>query len=133
MKEESILKIISEKEFWVGPNKTNLIEGNILHIIAVGSQTLEIALEQVKGNHYLAQFVDGKVNYLIDLNKAGKNSTEARKQWNNISEEEKTGKLAMFGVHPVARVVASFVMGFSKRNDMLFFKTKEDAIKWLKS
>jgi len=49
-----------------------------------------------------------------------------------VSEYEKTGKVAVFGLHPVARVIASFVMGVSKNKDMRFFKAKEEALAWLK-
>ena len=48
------------------------------------------------------------------------------------AELEKIGKIAMFGMHPVARVVASFVMGVTNKEDMRFFKSKEDALLWLK-
>ncbi|MBE3122383.1 MAG: STAS/SEC14 domain-containing protein [Thermoplasmata archaeon] len=76
--------------------------------------------------------VKGKVNILVDLNQFGKASPESRKIFKEISEYEKTGKVAIFGTHPVARVLASFVMGITKKKDMRFFKTKEEAYAWLK-
>jgi hypothetical protein len=49
-----------------------------------------------------------------------------------MDEDTKTGKTAFFGMHPVARVIASFVMGVSPNKMMRFFKTKEDALIWLR-
>ena len=76
--------------------------------------------------------VEGKVNTLIDLNKAGKTSTAARKKQKEISEHEKVGKVALFGLGPVAKVIASFFMGISMKKDMQFFKTREEASEWPK-
>jgi hypothetical protein len=72
-----------------------------------------------------------KISYLIDLNKCGKNSPEARQIWNQLSDDEKTNKVAIFGIHPVARVLANFSMGTSKNKNQHFFKTQEEAMTWL--
>jgi len=47
-------------------------------------------------------------------------------------EAEGVGKVAMIGMHPVARMIMSFVMGITQKKDICVFKTKEDALKWLK-
>ena len=47
-------------------------------------------------------------------------------------ENEKIGKVALFGLHPVARVIAAFIMGITRKKDMRFFKSKEEALAWLK-
>lgn len=75
--------------------------------------------------------LEGKVSYLIDINKCGKNAPEAREVWKMMSASEKTHKVATFGLNPVARVIASFVIGTYKNRNLLFFKTKEEAIQWL--
>ena len=71
---------------------------------------------------------------LFDQSKpiVAKNSPEARKIWRNFSEDEDTHKVAMFGIHPVAMVIASFVTNITKKNEMRFFKTKEEALEWIK-
>ena len=122
---------INDKELWVGGNHTLLLDDNLIYIIANGEQTDKIAIAQTKICDQLSILAGKKVDYLIDLNKAGKSSPVARKQWRKISEDQKTNKVALFGIHPVARVLASFVMGVSKKRDMLFFKTKEEALKWI--
>jgi hypothetical protein len=121
---------INDKEFWIAENHT-FLENNIIYVIAIGLQTDEIALEHLKVHKILVNQVQGKVNYLIDLNKAGKSTPNARKVWQKVSEDPDTNKVALFGIHPVARVLASFVMSVSNKKDMLFFKTKEDGLKWL--
>ena len=73
----------------------------------------------------------GKANLCIDLNKAGMPSSGARKIGRKAFENEKVGKIAIFGLHPVARIIASFVMGVTRKEDLRFFKTKEEALAWL--
>ena len=117
----------------VGQNKTVFIAPNIIYVVAKGEQTDELSKEQSKICNQFIEGIKGKINYLIDLNLAGKSSPKARKQWQRLSEDKRTNKVALFGLHPVARVLASFVMGVSMKKDMLFFKTKEEAQDWLNS
>jgi hypothetical protein len=124
---------ISEFEFKMGENKLSLIEGNIIDIVAQGEQTTEIALNHEKICELLSSGLEGKINYLIDLNKCGKNSTEARKLWKEMSERENTNKVATFGLNPVARVIASFVIGKLQKGDLRFFLTKGEAMSWIVS
>ena len=132
MSESIEIRQVGEKEFWIGKNKASLIEKNIIYVIAVGEVTTELAIAQIEVHNKLEALVDGPVNYLIDLNDAGKSSTEARKIWEQISADEKTNKVAIFGLHPVARMVASFVMGISGKSNQRFLKTKEEALRWLR-
>jgi len=127
------IKQVSEKEMWIGENKTFFLSDlNIIHVVARGEQTTEIAVLQKELNSKLIASNKGKkISYLVDLNKCGKNSPEARQIWNQLSESEKTNKVALLGLHPVARVIANFSMGASKRNNQRFFKTQEEAMAWL--
>jgi len=124
-------KQISETEFMVGNNRTSIIEGNIIYVIVNGEQTTELAILQKEVNLKLANLINGQISYLIDLNKAGKNSPDARNIWIEISNLEITKKVANFGIHPVARVLASFVVRVSGKQNVYFFKTKEEALTWL--
>jgi len=128
-----VIKNISESEIWVEANKTYLLPGNIFYVISEGKQTEEMAIAHRLVCHQMSKLVSGKVNYLIDLNNCGKNEPGARLIWSQISDEENTNKVALFGMHPVARVLASFVMGITNRNNQRFFKTKEEAVNWLVS
>ena len=127
------IKQVSEKEIWVGEHRLYLGEDNINYITpSEGDMDEKRAIEASQASLRLMNMVQGKVNCLIDLNKAGQQSSGARKIWKEWSENEKTGKVALFGLHPVARVVASFFMGISQKKDMRFFKTREEALAWLK-
>jgi hypothetical protein len=122
---------VSDKEFWVGENKTILNDNNIIYITVVGEQTDEMALAQKELNHKLFNSVEGQLNFLIDLNRSGKNSSKARSTWNELSANDKIKKAAVFGLNPVSRVIAAFVIGFSVKKNQRFFKTEEEARAWL--
>ena len=72
------------------------------------------------------------MNVPTDINKAGKPSPEARKIAKKRMEDEGIGKVAITGMNPVARVIASFIMGALTKADMQFFKIKDEALTWLK-
>ena len=78
------------------------------------------------------KILSGKVNVLVDLNKTEMPTHDARKRGQNAFESEKIGKVALFGMHPVARVLASFVIGVTKKENLRFFKSKDEALAWLK-
>ena len=126
------IKQVSEREIWVGESRFYLDEDNIIYHTIVGEVDEKIAIAHKEATLIFHNMAEGKVNILGDINKAGKQSPEARKIWRELSEHKKTGKVALYGMHPVARVIASFVMGVSRKKDMCFFKTKEEALAWLK-
>ncbi len=126
------VKQVSEREIWVGENRLYLEEDNVLCIINVGEIDEKIAIEIKEAVLKIMNMVEGKVHTITDLNKAGKTTSRARKVFQELAEHEKQGKNAFYGMHPVARVLASFFMGISKKKDIRFFKTKEEALTWLK-
>ncbi len=121
-----------DREIWVGENRMYLGEDNIVRITAVGEfdeATINMMYDAVLK---FINMVEEKVKIIIDLNKAGKISTGARKNAAKFADNEKIGKLAFLGLHPVARVIASFFMGISRKKDMRFFRTEAEALAWLK-
>ena len=132
--EEKLVEIkqVSEREIWVGESRLYLGEDNILYINIVGEVDEKTAIAIKEADLKFKNIVEEKFDVLADLNRTGKPSIEARSIWRKMAEHEKSGKIAMFGMHPVARVIASFIMGVTKKKDMRFFKTKEDALAWLK-
>lgn len=121
-----------EREILVGENRLYLDGDNILYITVIGDTDEKIATAMRDASFKLFNLVDGKVNAFVDLNKAGRQSAKARKIGKETFEHEKNRKIAIFGLHPVARVIASFVMGVTKKKDIQFFKTEEEALDWLK-
>ena len=75
---------------------------------------------------------DKKVNCIVDLTNAGRPSSKARKIYKELIEHEKLNKFALFGVDSFAKVLSSFVMGVSRKENMRFFSDKEEALVWLK-
>ncbi|OGS20674.1 MAG: hypothetical protein A3J83_05110 [Elusimicrobia bacterium RIFOXYA2_FULL_40_6] len=126
------VKQISEREYVIGVNRIYLNEDNIVCVSNLGEENEKSAIAMKEAYFKLANIVEGKTNVLIDLTNAGKSSPEARNIWKELTENEKTGKIALFGLHPVARVLATFVITISKNKSMCFFNTKEEALSWLK-
>lgn len=132
MEEEVKVKQVSEKEIWVGENRIYLGEDNILYITSVGESDEKLASTMKEVEVKFINMAERKVNLLVDINRCGKQSPEARRIRQSMGDHEKIGKVAVFGLHPVARVVASFIMSVSKNKNQRFFKTKEEALAWLK-
>jgi ubiquinone biosynthesis protein UbiJ len=122
----------NDREIWVGKNRIYLGDDKVLYLAILGEIDDKIQIAINEACVELMRMVEGKVNTLIDLNNAGKTSKEARKRQKEISESEKTGKVALIGLHPVARVIAAFFMGISENKNVRFFKTRENALIWLK-
>ena len=122
----------NEREIWVGENRIYLDENNILTYINVGEMDEETARKSCDAMLTLRNMGKGKVHFFIDLNKGGKSSIKARKILQEFTQKEVYGKLAFYGLNPVARVLASFFMEITQKKDMRFFKTKEEAFAWLK-
>jgi hypothetical protein len=123
-----------KKEIQIGPNKLYFEEDKIFYAILVGDLSAEI----VKASYEFFErnknenMVNGKVRIFADLTNSGKPSTEARKLTYLFSESKDIGKFALIGMNPVAKVIAAFFMGSSKKKDVKFFNTREGAIEWLK-
>lgn len=122
---------LDEGKFRINNNIVEFLNNNVVYVQVYGAQTNE--LSQAHLQFFYDQTAKGNVAhyYLIDLNKAGKSTPDARKVWQQLSEEPTTKKVAVFGLHPVARVLASFVLGKVKRNANSFFKTQEEALAWI--
>lgn len=120
------------REIRIGESRYYLGEDNIIHAVEVGVMDDKKAMAIKEAYLNVLDIAKGKIYILVDLNKAKKPSAKARKILNEINENERVDKVAHFGMHPVARVMASFLMGFSKKKEIRFFKTKEQALKWLK-
>lgn len=131
MSEKVEVKYINDREVWVDKNRIFLRAGNIFHVIVEGPQSIDQANASLAVYKKISNLVKGKLNHLIDLNKAGKSSPEARKIWKEMSENDNTNKVAVIGIHPVARVLASFVLSVIQKGNTRFFQTEEEGLKWL--
>jgi len=126
------MKIREIAQFQIGNNTYTICEGNIIHIITRGDFTIDLALEIKDFCLTQAGKMDGKCNYLVDLSDCGKNDPAARNIWKEISSDASTNKVATFGMNPVARVIANFVIGTYGGVNIRFFKNEQDALAWIK-
>ena len=105
---------------------------NIIYVTSVGELSDEQALLSKEAVLKLHNMVEGKICVLVDLNKAGRPSPFSRKMWNDLSEqEEKIVKVALFGLHPVAKIIAAFFIGITRNKKTKFFMNRENALEWL--
>ena len=122
-----------DREIWVGGDRIYLGEEGIIYITVVGEKDEKIAVYFRDAFIKIANMVEGEVGLLIDANKAGQPSSKAREIiQEGVLKHEKTRKVAIFGTNPVIKMVASFLMGAIRKKYMRFFKTKEEALVWLK-
>lgn len=123
---------VGDKEFRIRDNRIFLVENNIIYIEAMGEQTDEIAEAHFELHNIICKSISHRLSYLINLNNAGKSSHRARMVWQEMSDLENAGKVALFGIHPVARLLATFVIGGKQYKNIRFFNTKEEAKSWLR-
>jgi hypothetical protein len=123
---------ISEKEFRVGQNQIYIIDDSIIYIEAVGEQTDEMAAVIRQNYKQVFSRITGKVKQLINLNSSGKSSPASRRLFREMNNTVEVDKVAIYGLHPVARVLASFVMDSNNQKHIRFFRDKEKALEWLR-
>ena len=121
-----------EREIRIEESRYYLGKDNVVYVTIIGEVDKKIANRYREAGAKMINMIEGTANVLVDINKAGKLSPEARGVFKELTENENARKIAIFGLHPVARVIASFFMGTTKKKDMRFFKTKEEALAWLK-
>ena len=121
-----------DREIWVGESRFYLGEDDIMYVELVGEYDSHSALALRDAFLKLLNNVNGKVNIFVDNSRSGKPSQEARETFAEMIEHEQCGKIAVFGLNPVTRVIASFVLGNSKNKNTQIFKTKDEALAWLK-
>lgn len=124
-------KTNTDREVWLGENRLYLGQDDILYCTFVGDVDDECVKKSAEIAYEFAKKVKGKLKVIVDLNKTGMFTAIARKASKKYVEDKCIGKIALHGVNAVARVIASFVMGFSKKQDFRFFKSKEEALAWL--
>jgi hypothetical protein len=132
MKKDFMINQISDREFRAGEHHYLIGDDNIFYVTLNGDADDEMGIEIDRMINRMVENIDGKLDLLIDLNRAGKTSSRSRKLFKAFSETGKCRKIALFGAHPVSMVIASFVMGISRNKNMTFFKNREAAMEWLR-
>ena len=120
----------SRISYTIGNCSVSLDDKNTVHVVSIGDTTDDQADQVYEAHRKLLAVTTGLLFVLVDLNGAGKSSPYARRIWKKMSEHERVAKVALYGVHPVAWVLSSFLVGRTTRNNTGFFKTKEQARRW---
>ena len=128
---EAILKE-KEREILVGKNRIYIGEDNIVHYDNIGEIDEKIASESCEAMLKLMKLGKGNVAFFINLNKGGKTTGKARSILKEFTENHVKGKLAFYGLHPVAGMLVGFFMDITRKNNMRFFRKEEEAINWLR-
>ncbi len=122
----------NEKEIFVGNNRFYLGEDNKLYVTVEGEFDEKLATE-MEGAYFNLLNINGRrTDILVDNTKTGKPSQKAKTIFKKMIEHEFTGKVSIYGLNLVSRMLAAFIIGLSNNKNMHFSKRKEDAINWLK-
>jgi hypothetical protein len=124
-------KQVNDTEFLLGENRIRLIYNKIIYIEVVGEQTDEHARLIRENYARLLVLANGRIKQLVNLNKSGKSSSLCRAVFRELNDESVSEKVAVYGLHPVAKVLASFVIGFQQHRNIRFFTDEKEALKWL--
>ena len=126
----------NNREIWAGENRFYLGEDGIMYVELVGEYVGEYDLHETLAlkNAFLELLglAEGKVNILVNNSSSKKPSKEGRKVLAEMIDDKRCGKIAVLGLNPISRLIASFVLGGAKNKDVNIFKTKDDALMWLK-
>jgi hypothetical protein len=121
------------RESRVGKHTIFLGDDDTFYVTIIGGIDEEMAAEIKNAIIELNdRFGRKRRDVVVDSNEAGQASSKARRMFRELTELETTGNIAIFGLHPVARVLASFFIGGAAGASTRFFKTKEECLAWLK-
>lgn len=120
--------------------KLSLHQGNILQFELTGSvdsvedNVLQAKMIQADVKKFIDQL--GTVNALIDLTPTGQNANyptpAAKKIYQEILENDKIEKIAFVIKNLLISSILRFIIGSKKMNVQKIFKSKAEALDWLK-
>jgi hypothetical protein len=120
------------KEIRLGEHRVYVSEDNIIHVTSIGEIDDESANAILDISREMMKTQKDNLKVAIDCNKTGKPSPKARGVFQELGRNERVAKVAAFGLHPVAKIIATFGMGAEiKKGRYQFFNTEKQAIKWL--
>lgn len=74
-----------------------------------------------------------QLHYLVDAMKQGRLSAGTRSIFTEQNKSSRVGKIAIFGPNRFVRVMATFTLKASGRDNMRFFETESEALAWLQT
>jgi len=98
-----------------------------------GEQGEEDARKFVEEITKLMETMEGKRCILIDASEGSKSGARARKIYVEFAKSIKeTDKVTIFGLGTLIKVIATFIVRAAGKENVKFFPTEEEALKWLK-
>jgi hypothetical protein len=125
-------KKTGKNQFILGENRITIMDHSIVYIEVIGEQTDEHARLILENLQMVMASMPGKIKQLVNLNQSGKSSLRSREVFKHLNDENISEKVAVFGIHPVARVLAMFVTGLTLQKNVRFFTNEEEALSWLR-
>ena len=122
----------NNKEIWVGKSCFHLGEDGILYVSVAGEHDKKNAHAMREAFYTFLSMTEGKLNVFTDNTGDKKPSVGARAIFREIANHEKCGKIAMYGMNPVARMMTHFVLGSSRSKHIRISDSREEALVWLK-
>ncbi|MEZ5070551.1 MAG: STAS/SEC14 domain-containing protein [Bacteroidales bacterium] len=119
------------EKFLLGENEIYLKPFRIFHVVAIGDQTEETGAGYLRYNEKALRHFGGRVNFLIDMNRCGKISPKARRIFKQLGELETTEQVAVFGAHPMAKLIGNMVLSSFGKDNARFFDQEEQAMEWV--
>ncbi|MFC1907593.1 STAS/SEC14 domain-containing protein [Chloroflexota bacterium] len=121
------------REIKVGENTLYLDEDNILRETFVGKPDEATAKKISEAANTLRNMVGGKVDTLVNIEKIEVVTPKVLESAVAKLTEARVGRVAVFGKNPMALILAAPIIAAARKSDLAYFKTEEEAMKWLKT
>jgi hypothetical protein len=109
-------------------------DDNILRVVFVGDtgERGAQAFIEALGPFLEATTEAEPLHAILDATQAGKLSAKARKIFFGLNRDSRVGKVAVIGTRRYLQVLGSFILKATRRDNIRFFDSEEQAIVWLK-
>ena len=113
----------------------DMIEDGIVRLAFIGDITDVEVDTFLKGfQTYLeAATLEQPLGLLVDASRDGKMAPSARRNFTELNKDPRLGHIGICNVSRFNRVVATFIMKATGRDNIRFFESQADALAWLKS
>ena len=73
------------------------------------------------------------VRLIVDSSRSGKTSSAARRIYVELNRDPRIGKTALVGSRRYGRLLGTFIVKATGRDNIRFFDSEEEALAWLKA
>ena len=116
--------------------KISHINENVIRNEMIGHFTAEDALayeQEIKVHYEEADSIGKQLHIYVDTSQFEKLSVEGRRTFSKMNQDNRLGRIASTGGNRILNTLARFIMIASKRNNIRYFSSEEEALDWLKS